>query len=1133
MSKETKTSFASDIVNARTTRVSKLGTFLVKAQNDLSFVIWKPAGGLFSLAFIAVAFSGVVAAQTTNATIVGDVADAAGGRIVGAKIAVKNLATGVVREVETNETGTYSVFPLNPGAYEVSSSAPGFKTAVQQNVVLDAAANVKVDFQLTIGLVTEKVEVAATATVLQTQDASVGGTVTGTEVARLPVNGRNYTRLILLMPGTSDQGGSQSNGTFSGTQLISVNGQRRQDNNYTIDGIDNNFMMMNSPGMSPSMDAIQEFRVLDNTSAEFGRSSGSNVNIVIKSGSRDLHGTAYEYFRNDKLDANDFFANRQATGKTPFRQNQYGVSIGGPVLIPKIYHGREKTFWFFNWEGFRERLGSTNISSFPTQAERGGDLSSIGKTIYNPFTSTAGPNNSIVRQAFQGNVIPSNLINPAITFWLNTLIPLPNRPGLTNNFVNTQSQANDRDAFNVRGDHTFGAKDNVSVRWSRQRVGQIVPGGNPFITGLNRFDADNMMASWNHIFSPTSVLEVKFGRNVPTIPNININSKITRQDFLTKAGISLFQANVVYNPVPDFEADGEFGAYGGGAVQSDRIYQYIANYSKVLGRHSLKIGAMYSHRNFFTNTSNPMDATVDFDPRLTQLQSNPNSGDSFASMLLGLPSNIRRGTGNTTTNAIIHVQNYYAQDDWRVNNKLTVNAGLRYELTPAPREATDRLGNLLIGRDPKSGAYSGTLLWANVNPEIDPVTGIANEPPHTAGFGKPLMRTNYLDFAPRVGFAYQLTPKTVIRSAYGIFYNSTFVQELQDMRKFWPYTIQQNFVANTNLLPDLFINGTGPSFSNTSSIGGWPQNPNNRTPYSEQWNFTIQRQLMEDMTLDLSYVGNTNKDQVGYDPINSALTPGPGDIQPRRLLPQFGDLDGGANKFSSEYHSFRANLVKRFSNGVQLDANYTWGRAMTNSSSLAEATVQNPYNLRQEWERASIDLRHIFQLAYVVEFPFGRGKRWGSGWNPFLNGFIGGWSAEGITRAQTGAPLNPRISQDRANVGRTYQRPDATGIDPNNGPKTPDEWFNTAAFALPQIYTYGTSGAFVIDAPGHYNWDLALTKDFRFLEHHSVAFRAEAFNLPNSVSMGNPNTTLDGNNFGVVTSATPSRQIQFGLRYSF
>src|SRR5579859_6537524 len=321
-----------------------------------------------------------------------------------------------------------------------------------------------------------------------------------------------------------------------------------------------------------------------------------------------------------------------------------------------------------------------------------------------------------------------------MTFWLNTMIPLPTGPGLTQNFVNTQGLANDRDMITMRGDHNIGTKDNISVRWSRQRVGQTTPGGNPYLYSLNRFDADNMMASWNHIFSPSSVLEVKFGRNVPTIPGPTVNTRIQRKEFLSMAGIVMFQPDVLYNPIPAFTADGEFGAGSGGGITGDHTYQYIGNFSKVLGRHSLRMGANYSRRHFYTNTTNPMDGTVDFDPRLTNSGTNPNSGDSFASLLLGYPSNIRRGQGNTTTNADINVQQYYVQDDWRVNSRLTVNFGLRYELIPAPSENTNRLGNLFVTRDPQSGLYTGTLLWGTTNPEVDPITGVAGEPAHTAGF---------------------------------------------------------------------------------------------------------------------------------------------------------------------------------------------------------------------------------------------------------------------------------------------------------------------------------------------------------------------------------------------------------------
>src|SRR5262245_52059088 len=331
-----------------------------------SSVMW--AG---NLAVLLIAPLGSVA-QTTSATLVGDVVDATNSMVTGATVTVRSKSTGLSRAVETTETGSYRVFPLNPGTYDVTITKTGFRTQTVSDVVLEVASNVKVDFKLDVGQVTETVNVNATAPMLQTQDASIGGVVTTQELSRIPVNGRNYTRLILLMPGSSDQGASQTRGTgaLSGTQLISVNGQRRQDNNFTVDGIDNNFMMMNSPGASPPMDSIQEFKVANNTSAEFGRSAGSNINMVIKSGTRDLHGSVYEYFRNNVLDANDFFANRQGSGKVPFRQNQYGVSAGGPVVIPKLFNGRDSTFWFFNWEGFRRRRGSTSISTSPIDAQR-------------------------------------------------------------------------------------------------------------------------------------------------------------------------------------------------------------------------------------------------------------------------------------------------------------------------------------------------------------------------------------------------------------------------------------------------------------------------------------------------------------------------------------------------------------------------------------------------------------------------------------------------------------------------------------------------------------------------------------------------------------------------------------------
>jgi len=1084
-------------------------------------------------------------AQTTNAQIVGDVTDPSGAAIPGTTVTVRNMATGVSREVTTNEMGQYRVYPLLPGDYEVTASATGFKTQVHPNVALEVAAVLQVNFTMELGEVSETVEVTGAAPILQTQEASVGGTVSETEIESIPVNGRNYTNLILIMPGTSGLTYSQSRGTQSGTRLISVNGARPQDNNFSLDGVDNNMMMMNSPGSSPPMDAIQEFRVATNNNAEFGRSAGANVNIAIKSGTRDLHGTAYEYLRNDKFDANDWFANRAGSGKTAFRQNQYGVAIGGPVVIPKVYNGRENTFWFFNWEGYRRRRGNTALASYPTPLQRQGDFSEVGRPIFNPFTGRAitdGPDaGNIRRDPFPGNAIPKSLQHHSILTYWDTMIPLPNLSGLSQNYINTRSTANDRDSFVVRGDHRQGDKDTFSVRYLHQNVGQLSPGSNPNIVSNSRYDGRNLMAQWNHIFGATSVLEVRFGYNRPMNPGCSVNSATSRGAFLDATGIQMFQRDVFCDPIPNLNSEGEFSAGGGGSDTGDKIYQFVTNFSQTVGRHTIKFGWNYARRNFLTNTSNPMNGNAWFNQELTSSFDIADSGFSTATQLLGLPRRIRRATGETKTDAIINAHQFFVQDDWRVNSKLTINLGLRYEYNNAPYDRTDQLGNLWVTRDPDTGKYTGNLMWATVNPEVDPVTGERNQPARTFGFGRALMQSDKNNFAPRLGIAYRINDKTVIRSGFGVFYNTTFVQELQDLRKFWPYTPQQVFDPNNvtaaDPVPKFFIDSPGPDFSSTAAIGGWPQNPENRSPYSMQWNFTIQRELLNDLSLDVAYVGSSSRKQVGYTAINAPLTPGPGKIQPRRLLPNFGNIDGGANRFGGKYNAFQVSLNKRFSSGLGFRLNYTWSKAMDEQSSLAEWKSQDPFNIRNDWSRSSWDLKHVFQITYQWDLPFGRGRRYGSGWGAGADAVLGGWSVEGFTRYNTGPPFNVVSGVDRANVGRTYQRPDVT-CDPNNGPKTAEEWYASSCFQLPELYTYGNAGAYMTEADGLGNWDISIAKQWTIKENHLVIFRTELFNTFNNVNFRKPGGRISENwsssQRGRVGSTTTSpRQIQFALRYQF
>ena len=965
---------------------------------------------------------------------------------------------------------------------------------------------------------------------MQSQEASVAGVVTESQLTRLPVNQRNFTRLILLMAGTSSRRRSQARGVAeSGTQLYSVNGSRPQDNNYTIDGIDSNMMMMNSPGMSPPMDAIQEFKVATNTSAQFARSAGANVNIVIKSGTSDVHGSVYEYFRNDKLDANEFFANKSGRGKVPFRLNQFGVAIGGPVAMPGTNWG-QKMFWFFNYEGFRRRRGSTQLGSVPTADFRKGDFSALlgdakPTIIADPFDNG---------NPFPNNIMPQARINPAVPTGIDIIEPLPNLPGRTRNLVNNQSQANDRDQLHWRWDYNASDKDMFNFRFSRQDAILARPNVNRNFLRNAEFDIVNYGGGWTHIFSPTTVLEVRFGTNQPTLPNITTTDVITRGEFFDRTGITMYQRDV-FGDAGLAITFGDYGVTrGGGTLTGDNIHQFNGSLSTVRGKHSLKFSGMYQYRQFFTNTSNPMNGNADFSGQIT--------GFPMADAYLGFPTEIRRGQGNTLTDGISDFVLASVQDDWRVNSKLTINLGLMYQFGSRPYDSTDRLGNLWVRRDEQSGEIFGTLMWANDNPQPAPPDGrvpapldsfTTGRPPNLAGWGRALVGSDYNDIAPRVGIAYRVDDKTVVRTGFGIFYNSTFVQELQDLRKFWPYTVQQVFSPNREAVPDFSITGDGPPFSSTAAIGGWPQQPDNRSPYSMQWNFFIQRQLMNDMTFDVGYVGSASKKQIGYSPFNNAIIPGPGDVQPRRLLPSFGDLDGGSNQYNGRYDSLQVKLLKRFSGGLQFNMNYTWQKALDGQSSLAEVKVQDPFNRRADYSRSSWDTRQAFNFSYVYELPFGKNRKFGSGWSGAADMIAGGWSLEGITRLETAPPINVQTRKDISNTGRHRQRPNLLG-NPNNGPKTVDEWFNTSAFENAPLYQFGNAGNYITDADGLVSFDVAIQKVFNIAERHSIEFRTEFFNLPNAVNFGLPQERMDRGSFGQISSQNGDpRQIQFALRYRF
>ena len=778
----------------------------------------------------------------------------------------------------------------------------------------------------------------------------------------------------------------------------------------------------------------------------------------------------------------------------------------------------------------------------PAEEQRRGDFSNSGRNIYDPFTSSLNPDGTIQRDQFANNMIPQSRLHPSMQSFLDLMIPAPNRPGFNDNFLNTAARQENGDKYVGRFDHHAGDSDIFNFRVLWQNFGAVRPGANPFISRKSRYDSRNYMASWNHIFDPTSVLEIRFGLNDITSDGCSFNSRTTRANFLDVTGITMYERDVLCDPIVGIEADGEFGVGAGGEITGDEVYTFASSISKVAGKHSFKVGGQYDRRHHSPNTANPPNGDATFTSDLTSLFSDAASGHSTATLLLGTPRDIRRGFGSTEGLARQNVFSFFAQDDWRLTSKLTVNLGLRYELFNTPYDAKDQIGNLQFSTGP-DGVSFARFQWAGVNPEPTTCTGglcvpdpngERGAPAQQFGFGRSLMQTDKNNFAPRIGIAYQLDDKTVIRTGAGIFYNSTFMQEYGDLRVFWPYVPQQDFTVNIDsVVPNFLIDNPGPDRNSTAEIGGWPQDPTNRSPYASQWNFFIQRQLMADMSFEIGYLGSSSRKQVGYTAINTAITPGPGPVQPRRFAPNVGNVDGGTNRFGGKYHGMQMSLNKRFSKGIQFRANYTWSKSMDEQSSLAEWKTQDAFNIRNDWSRSSWDTPHVFQIAYVIDMPFGRGRKFGADWSSGLNAVLGGWSLEGLTRAASGAPVNFRSGRDNANVGRSYQRPDVT-CDPNSGPRTAEQWFNKSCLSQPAQFTFGNAGAFIGEEDGRVNFDLSILKEVTIKERHRVQFRAEFFNLFNHQDFIVPaSNRLTSSRFGQLTSTTQERQIQLALRYQF
>jgi hypothetical protein len=1071
-------------------------------------------------------------AQQETATITGEIRDANGSAVPKATITVTNVETNFSVKSETNDQGIYTVPSLKPGPYSITVEKAGFKKSVRSGVTLQVNQVARLDVNMQVGELTTAVEVVEAAALLETETSSRGSVIDQKKIVDLPLNGRDYNQLALLSPGVLPGTPRLASVNFKG--VLNVNGNRTFNNVFLLDGVDNisysnSFRGENVQLVQPSIEALQEFKIQTNAySAEFGRSSGAVVNATIKSGTNNIHGSLYEFLRNDALDANNFFSNALGAPKPVRKRNQFGSAVGGPIV-------KNRTFWFADYEGLREREGVPRVRQVPTAAEKAGLFSTA---VVDPFAPG--------RPEFSKNgagqwVIPQNRWDP-VGAAIVKLIPDPNVPGTTI-YASTPVTSTRQDQFDTRVDHQFATNITFFGRYSFVDTNTFRPAPLPglaegsfndaFGANLNRSQGLAFGLTWT--FSPSFVGDFRLGwargNYFTQPPNFGVDGP---------AAIGLKNAPndpAILGGVPKVNIQG-FDAVGRHTstpqFQTPRSWNPRASFSWNHGVHFIKFGAEFLHVQTRINDLNATIGRMNFDNRFT----NRAVGD----LLLGLPSQLAL-TSFTVMDQGQNMQFYFVQDDYKITSKLTLNLGIRYEFATPPREKNNRFAN------------------------FDPVTGAMIFAKDGDIFDRALIHPDRNNFAPRFGFAYSPTSRWVIRGAYGVFFNHTVRQGREGLLGFNPPFLVDNLLqtsvsgatAVATAAPFRLVNGYPAGLLDPNSlsptIGRRAQDPNQRTPYIQQYNFGVQYELLKDLLLDVAYVGNKGTKLNGFRNLNqnAVITNANGSQSAGpRPFPAFGDIQWMENRVGASYNSLQTRLEKRFSKGLTGLVSYTWGKALTGAPDHISTSgggagfdtgtfkePQNGNNLRADRGLAEFDVKHRFVASYIWELPFGKGRHFGNGWNTAVDTLLGGWQVTGIHALQSGLGLTATLGGGSVlNIGGERRaRPNLVG-DPvlPESQRTLQRWFNTDAFQAaftPSPQAFGSAGVGIMRGPGSINFDFTLAKNFHLTERNHFQFRTELFNAFNRANFGPPNIARESTGFGTILSAANARIIQFGLKFYF
>ncbi|WP_321470040.1 TonB-dependent receptor [uncultured Paludibaculum sp.] len=1029
----------------------------------------------------------------TTTSLVGNVIDTSGAAVPGTTITAVNADTKDTYSATTNNEGFYRIEFVKIGSYMITAKHDGFAVMRTAGVVVQSNQTVRTDFSLAVGQVTEQVDVMATTPPIATDDSSRREVIAQRSIAELPLNGRDPLQLAITTPGVI-QGLKGTKDTPPGEAFIGA-GTREIQNSISLDGISVVNNLITITPFHPSPDSIQELEVQTGTySAQYGAYLGAHLNLITKGGTNSLHGAVFEFLRNDKLDARNYFL-PATSRKTPLRQNQFGFEVDGPVYLPKLYDGRNRTFFMADYEALRNTMSSSALDSVLTAKMRQGDFSEISTQLVDPLNNKA---------PFAGNLIPSSRLAPQAQKVL-AYMPAANRAGTAQNLA---ASFPNLDRFNQnidRVDHNLSNSARLYFRYAQQLEDIFTGNINPSAATTIPVTLRNWVTAYTQVLGPRMVNDFRMGRMSMSTNSLNywyVNG-------LTSAGSDLgipgFDGDVKYNNpgIPNFTIGGFMGL-GNGATnwfQNDKTWQFTDSFTYTRGRHTIIAGLEF--RKLITGRSavNTANGVFTFDGSMT--------GYGAADFVLGLPINDTTPGPEIYNSVAAWRDGFYVVDNWQASKRLTLNLGFRYELPTVPYTEN---GYAIIMNQERTGT-----LPANPPQPGMKLTG----PYHKA-------------LAPRVGFAYRLTNSTVLRGGVGIYYNPNQMNTFTFLSNNPPFSIVTTYNASAGI-PSLSL--ASPAPSGNVSKPGIPNiiSPNWDLPPASmnQWSFDVQQGLWKNAALEIGYLGShtLHLDRSYF--INTPL-PGPGSIALRRPNQNYASIRIIQNDEIANYEGLSATLRQRLVHGLTLLSSYTWSHALdVTTDSNGGGAPMNPFSWRSDYGNSNWDLRHRFISSFTYDVPFLKSSA-----NGLVRNTLGGWQTNGILTLQGGMPYNVTISGDVANTGAGNQRPNLLSTPSANcGGGHLVNCINPAAFALPSAYTYGNAGRNLLRGPGIALLDFSLFKNISLYERLRLQFRAEFFNLMNTPTFRNPSSTLNFNNtasFGNISStARDNRQIQFGLKLLF